>query len=157
MANGIVLPFKNLHSISKFWKNKKVFLNFNLCWYLDFLSIVSLVSKALSILLKQWNMAWCGQGMFLESWSKGPFALNLIFTKSNFHWVNSPKIHWTLKIILLNSFDIDDWYFDVILKGVILPMCFYRKILILLFTHMNFFWKLTIHPKSLMSQMYHIV
>ena len=45
VTNWAVLPFKNLISIKKFWVNGDVFLNFStFCWYLDFLSIVSLVA-----------------------------------------------------------------------------------------------------------------
>ena len=41
VANGAVLPFKNLLSINKFWEIGEVFLNFStFCWYSDFLCIV---------------------------------------------------------------------------------------------------------------------
>ena len=44
VANGAVLPFKNLLLINKFWENGKVFLNFStFCWSLDFLCTVSLI------------------------------------------------------------------------------------------------------------------
>ena len=43
VANGAVLPFKNLLSINKFCENGEVFLKFSsFCWYSDFLSIVPL-------------------------------------------------------------------------------------------------------------------
>ena len=52
VANGAVLPFKNLLSINKFWENGKVFLNFsNFCWSLDFLCTVSLIQTVLELKL----------------------------------------------------------------------------------------------------------
>ena len=47
VANGAILPFKNLLSINKFWENGEVFLNFStFCWSSDFLCIVSLLSTS---------------------------------------------------------------------------------------------------------------
>ena len=47
----LVPPFKNLHSINRFWEKGEVFFNFStFCWYLDFLSIVSLISIGLAFL-----------------------------------------------------------------------------------------------------------